>query len=116
MRRWVWVVVLIVLLPLAGCRGNAKPIGVELRDRSRFDSEWQRYLALEPHKALAVAGDPQGLYATGFSFGKASREQAEQEALAACDLRRSDRRIEPPCRLHAVGNEILAGEQGRPGY
>lgn len=111
MKRLAWVLVLLVVLALpAGCRSKAKPIGVPLRDRTRFDAEWSRYVQFEPHKALAVAGDIQGQYVTGFSLGKASRDEAVQSAMDACAQRRTDRRLEDECRLYAVEDEVVAGE------
>ena len=100
------LLLLVVLPALAGCRASAKPIGVPLKERTQFESEWNRYVHFEPQKALAVAGDPAGKYAMGYAFGKATRDEAVREALDACALRRSDRRIEAVCRLYAVGNEI----------
>jgi hypothetical protein len=100
--------VLLAALSLGGCRGTAQPIGIPLRERSRFESEWRSYLQLEPEKALAVAGDVEGVHVTGFAFGMTSRDEAEREALRACAERRADRRLAAGCRLYAVGDERVA--------
>ncbi|MBW2243162.1 MAG: hypothetical protein JRH01_14345 [Deltaproteobacteria bacterium] len=99
---------LIAATPLVACRRSARPIGVPLKQTSQFDSEMRRYRGFEPHKAIAVAGDVGGRYAMGYAQGLPSREAAIAEALAYCEQRRKDRRIEAECRLHAVGDEVVA--------
>jgi hypothetical protein len=107
--REAWACLLLAALVLVGaCRSSGHAIGVPTRERTRFESEWQSYRDLEPEKALAVAGDVDGAYASGFAFGKASRHEAEQGALEDCARRRADRRLDAPCRLYAVGDEIVA--------
>lgn len=110
MSREALACLLLPALVLGACRSVDHAIGVPLRERTRFEAEWRSYRDLEPHKALAVAGDVEGAYASGFAFGKASRAEAEQAALEQCARRRADRRLAAPCRLHAVGDEILVDE------
>jgi hypothetical protein len=61
---------LIVVLPLlaAACGFGRSPIGLELRESGRFDSEWRRYLQFPPHKSLAFAGDVEGRYVIGYGL------------------------------------------------
>ena len=54
---------------------------------------------------LYVAGDLRGVYVSGFAFAYPLQELANDEALEQCEERRADRRIEPACRLYAVGDE-----------
>lgn len=94
--------------PLSGCRGPAKPIGIPLKATSQFENEMKRYHEFGPHKAIAVAGDVGGLYVMGYGQSLPSREAAISEALAYCEERRKDRQIEAECRLHAVGDDVVA--------
>jgi hypothetical protein len=101
------LMLLVAAVPLGGCHGSARPIGIPLKKTSQFESEMNHYRALEPHKAIAVAGDVGGRYAMGYAHGLPSREAAIAEALAHCEQRRKDRRIEAECRLHAIGDEVV---------
>jgi hypothetical protein len=41
------------------------------------------------------------------SGGHATRERAEEEAIAQCRIRRAKRRMQAECLLYAVGDEIV---------
>jgi hypothetical protein len=93
----------IVAVALGGCAVlGTEPMGVRVRDKTRFESEWQRYLALPEAKAIAVAGDLRGTYTSGIAWGEPTAGAAESRALARCQERRADRRIEAPCHMHGV--------------
>jgi len=99
---------LMLLCPLAaaGCmRSGGSPMGVALRSSTQFESEWRHYQSRSGLKALAVAGDLRGVYASGFAFSYPIQALANDEALDACEERRSDRRIGDECRLYAIGDE-----------
>ena len=98
----------VCLLPLVGCYLSPRPVGVKLRKRTQFESEWRAYLNLSPFKSLAVAGDLNGVYVSGFAHDSATQELADEEALRHCQQRRRDRRIDEPCRTYAVGDEEVA--------
>ena len=83
-------------------------MGIPLREMTQFESEWKNFQRLRPRKALAVAGDLDGVYVSGFAYAYPIQALANAEALENCDERRADRRIEQECRLYAVGNEPLA--------
>ncbi len=100
---------LAIVVLLAGCSAKP-PMGVALRSRSQFENEWGAYLKMAPSKALAVAGDVTMTHVVGYAHGAASDENAAREAIAACEERRGDRRIEGNCRLYAVNEEIVADE------
>jgi hypothetical protein len=106
MLRWVVQVALIPLLSLA-CTGERGPIGLQLRTSERFDTEWRDYLKLPPHKSVAFAGDPEGRYVIGYGFEKATRAAAMSAAIEDCNLRRADKRIEDPCEIVAVDDELI---------
>lgn len=89
-----------VLLTLAGCRHAANPFAAE---ETGFEAEWKRYVALPQFKAMAVAGDTNGVYVSGTSHGRSSWQEAIAEAYALCEKRRTERGISTPCRPHAIG-------------
>lgn len=108
MRRRVLVTsLLLVAVGFAGCRSAATPIGVPLRDRTRWEAEWRTYQRLDDLKALAVAGDIQGQFVTGIATGMETQEDAVKAAMEDCAQRRADRRLADPCRIYAIGNESV---------
>ena len=69
---------------------------------------WRDFLALPEQRALAIAGDPRrDRWVSGASGGHATPEQAEAEALLQCRIRRGMRRLQDPCGLYAVGDEVV---------
>ena len=68
---------------------------------------WRQYREMPEVRALAIAGDPDHLWLGGATGGNASRAEAERAALAECGRRRVLRRIQAPCRLYAVNDEIV---------
>ncbi len=68
---------------------------------------WKQYLSLPEARALAIAGDPHNVWVSGAAGGQASSAEAEQAALQECLKRRGLRRMQSPCRLYAVGSEIV---------
>jgi len=69
---------------------------------------WRDFLKLPNERALAIAGDPaRDRWVTGAAGGHATRERAEDEALAQCRMRRAARRMQADCVLYAVGAEIV---------
>jgi hypothetical protein len=67
---------------------------------------WREFRELPAERALAIAGDPEKLWVAGVSGSHASRAQAEEAAIAECRRRRFLQRMQAPCRLYAVGDEI----------
>jgi hypothetical protein len=92
-------------------RSGGSPMGVPLREMTQFDSEWKNYQHLGSMKAIAVAGDLNGVYVSGFAFAYPMQMLANDEALENCEERRVDRRIEGECRLYAIDNDRV-GETG----
>jgi hypothetical protein len=89
-----------------GCAALRAPVGIPVRAQTRFRTEWRDYLWLPGEKAIAVAGDVEGLYVSGVAHGLASAEAAVREAVARCERRRVDRGIAAACRLYAVGDRL----------
>lgn len=81
-------------------------MGVLLRDKPRLTKEKELYNEIRAeHKSLAMAGEEDKVFVLGYSSCEAtSADMAIAEALADCDKRRRDRRIEAPCRTIAVGD------------
>ncbi len=91
-----------------GCfRSGGSPMGVPLKSTTQFEAEWRNYQRLSGLKALAVSGDLRGVYVSGFAWAYPLQEPANEEALENCEERRADRRVEPACRLYAIGDERL---------
>jgi hypothetical protein len=94
---------LVALVAAAGCGSKREPMGVELQKQTRFQSEWKKYLQLPQFKAMAVAGDINGVYASGVSQGQSDWQVAVVEALKQCESRRKERGITQPCSTFAIG-------------
>jgi hypothetical protein len=86
-------------------RSGGSAIGVTLRSTTQWENEWRRYGELTSFKALAVAGDLNGVYVSGFAHAYPLQSLANDEALDACEERRVDRRVEGPCHLYAIGDD-----------
>lgn len=95
------------ILLLSGCWLPGHPIGIDMRSKTQFQSEWKNYLEMKDPKALAVTGDVYGVYASGFADDAASEQAAVTKALRDCEDRRADKQIIAPCWTYAVGDEIL---------
>lgn len=93
---------------VAGCATGVDTIGLKLAERTRFEVVWERYGRLPGNKAFALAGDPQGINATGLVYGMPSGEAARARALDYCEEQRLARRIESPCVLLALDDDVLA--------
>ena len=94
------------LLAAGGCmRSGGSPMGIPLRTMTQFESEWKNYQRLGSLKALAVAGDLNGVYVSGFAYAYPIQALANDEALENCEERRTDRRVEDACRLYAIGDD-----------
>lgn len=107
-RRLRTLVLLSSLVIVAGCfRSGGSPMGVPLRETTQFAAEWRNFQNLAALKALAVAGDLDGVYVSGFAWAYPIQELANDEAMENCEERRADRRIEDSCRLYVVDGETI---------
>ena len=104
--RGIQLMLVLCLIAAGGCmRSGGSPMGIPLRGMTQFDSEWKGYQDLGPRKAIAVAGDLNGVYVSGFAYAYPIQSLANDEALENCEERRRDRRIEGECRLFAIGDD-----------
>lgn len=93
-----------VLFLFGGCAALTSPP----QPHPQLASVWRDYERLPEERALAVAGELRhDRWVAGFSGGQASRGAAESEALAQCERRRAERRMQHPCRVYAVGDEVV---------
>ena len=83
-------------------------MGIPLREVTQFESEWKNFQRPRPLKALAVAGDLNGVYVSGFAYAYPIQALANAEALENCEERRVDRRVEQECRLYAIGDDPMS--------
>jgi hypothetical protein len=98
----------LLLFGMGGClRSGGSPMGIPLREMTQFESEWKNYQRLGSLKALAVAGDRNGVYVSGFAYAYPIQALANDEALENCEERRADRRIADECRLFAIGGDRI---------
>ena len=100
---------------LGGCASWGLPIGIPMRNKTQFASEWRRYEKMPGYKALAVAGDLDRKYVSGWTSHCCEQQKATAEALKHCEQRRRDRSISGECRVYAIGNEIYQGDGRRTG-
>jgi hypothetical protein len=73
---------------------------------------WRDYQRLSDERALAVAGELRSdRWVAGATGGHANREAAEGAALAECQKRRLEQRMQEPCLVYASGDEIVWPER-----
>jgi hypothetical protein len=71
-------------------------------------SLWRDYRTLPAERALAIAGDPErSRFVAGAVGGLETRAGAESEALRECQRRRQRARIQDPCKMYAIGDEVI---------
>ena len=96
------LVLAMVAFAVGGCVSNANSPHPDLAQ------VWRDYQELPAERALAIAGDPRrDRWVTGAAGGHANLERAEEEALLQCRVRRGQRRLQAPCLIYAVGDEIV---------
>ena len=72
-----------------------------------IDAIWRQYVELPRQRALAIAGDPNGLWVGAAAGGAAAQTEASERALGECRRKRAQRRMQAPCLLYAVGDDII---------
>jgi hypothetical protein len=101
----------LVLAPLA-CTSS----GVDEPHRG-VRSLWRHFVTLPEMRAMAIAGDPVRIWVGAAVGDEPTAAAAEAAALAACREKRIAARIQTPCRLYAMGDEIVwdpYAREGRP--
>ena len=77
--------------------------------RGTFGRLFERYLSLAPHKAIALARDSGGRSAWGHAFGYSTRVGGVERAMNECVDSSVRQRVRSQCRLYAVGDEVVWG-------
>jgi hypothetical protein len=91
-----------LVLAAVGCASPAH------RPHRALTSVWRDYERLADERALAVAGELRGdRWVAGATGGHVDREAAESTALAECQKRRLEKRMQDPCLVYASGDEIV---------
>ena len=72
-------------------------------------SIWRGYSEMRPYRAIAIAGDPDGVWVGAAAGSADSRAEAEQAVLSECRRKRMQRRMQASCRLYAVGDDVVWG-------
>lgn len=90
------------------CAAPDPPTAREHETGTDFDAEWNRYLAEGTPKAFVRAGDTGAPSASGYGVGLSSEAEAIESAIETCEARRGELRIESPCVLYAINDEVVA--------
>lgn len=112
MPRQLGIVLVCQVLLFASSCASRQPIGFalhELQTEIRYCGEYKDFRKLPTPKALAVAGDPCGVFVSGLAYeNDADRDgdsrRPDERAMERCDRRRVDRRVTEPCVLHVIGD------------
>ena len=82
-------------------------LGTRIPPHRKLDRIWRQYSELAPKRALAIAGDPNRHWVGAAAGGAEAQADASDRALEECRRKRSERRMQAPCLLYAVGDDIL---------
>ncbi len=82
-------------------------LGTRIPPHSALDRIWRDYAGLAPKRALAIAGDPNRHWVGAAAGGAEAQADASDRALEECRRKRAQRRMQAPCLLYAVGDDIL---------
>lgn len=74
----------------------------------QLDALWAEYSELPGYRAIAIAGQLRSnRWVAGVTGGHASAEAARDVAMRECGKRRSQKRMQAPCQLYAIGDEVV---------
>lgn len=79
----------------------------QTRPHESLTAIWRQYEQLPTRRALALAGDPERSWVAAMAGGAAEQQDAIDAALARCLESRKQHRMQAPCRLYAVDDEIV---------
>ena len=72
-----------------------------------FLQVFKDYQGRPEHKAMALAMDAKGRFAHGVAARASTQAEANQEALAECARFTGQGGLQAPCRLYAVGDQVV---------
>ena len=107
---YVRLVVIVACVVLPGCAEHLPQHSVTPTAAPRLTLKdiLNQYNVYPTNKALAVARDDNGAWASGWSWNQQSEQQAMTRALAQCTLFRPNFRVAAPCQLYAVNDQIVS--------
>jgi len=101
MKKLLFVITIIVSIISAETNSKEKIL-------SPLDKTINKYkIATNYHKALAVAIDSDGGYASGYAFGKQLQSHADKISLKLCNESRIKHNIKASCRIYMKNNEVV---------
>jgi hypothetical protein len=69
---------------------------------------WSDYVRMPDQRALALAGElRRNRWVVGAAGGRETSAEAQAVALEECQVRRQRKRMQDPCKLYAIGNEVV---------
>lgn len=98
----------ILLVTIVGCATNGKEaFQPRLPPPDVMSPVYLRYLEEPDNKVFVVAVDPDGTWAFGYDFGKASVEEAARSAAQKCDAARERHGVHTKGSIFAINDEIV---------
>jgi hypothetical protein len=95
-----------LLVAISGCQGGPPKTPPEIAIL------WRDYSAMPDQRALAIAGElRRNRWVAGAAGGRETSAEAQSIALQECQVRRQRQRMQDPCRLYAVGDEVVWGRR-----
>lgn len=98
----------VLLIAMVGCATNGREaFQPKLPPPDVMSPVYMRYLEEEPNKVFVVAVDPDGTWAFGYDFGKATAEEASRSAAEKCDAARERHGVHTKGSIFAINDEIV---------
>ena len=75
-------------------------------DISELDLEIQKYMEFETKKTYVYTTDDYGNWASGYSYGYDTQEQADERAMAECNKNKITYNVAKECEIYMRGNTL----------
>ncbi len=112
MKALIKIVLLSALLSTVyGCASSGKKFETRLAPPEAFNLNFLQYKEQPGQKVMVVAVDPNGQWAFGYDYNRATLEEAAEKAAVKCDKARSDNMVFTRGKLFAVNDEIVYYKQ-----
>jgi len=95
---------------VAGCASEG-PIVPRLPTHAQ--ALYMDYQSKPDNKVFVVAVDPSGDFAVGYEYGKATKKEAYEAALAKCDANRKSYGVLSKAQVYAINNTVVYEESIR---
>lgn len=108
MKALIKIALLSALLSVVyGCASESSTYKTRLPPPDSFNPNFMAYQKLAGQKVMVIAVDPTGHWAFGYDHGKASLEEAAENATLKCEKSREKYYVFAKPRLFAINNEIV---------